>query len=99
MKKFNESLLKKSLLAIIIIALSVPATFFLSYNLIKAHAKNAALRDMAVIAESYKGQVCQFLEMTRRRAQDFASDGFIRTRLQVAGGIKTHSSTGMGFID
>ena len=81
MKKFNESLLKKSLLAIIIIALSVPATFFLSYNLIKAHAKNAALRDIAVIAESYKGQVCQFLEMTRRRAQDFASDGFIRTRL------------------
>src|SRR3989304_4223150 len=81
MKKFNESLLKKSLLAIIIIALSVPATFFLSYNLIKAHAKNAALRDMAVIAESYKGQVCQFLEMARRRAQDFASDGFMRTRL------------------
>src|SRR3990170_6880299 len=81
MKKFNESLLKKSLLAIIIIALSVPATFFLSYNLIKAHAKNAALKDMAVIAESYKGQVCQFLEMARRRAQDFASDGFMRTRL------------------
>jgi hypothetical protein len=51
MKKFNESLLKKSLLAIVIIALFVPATFFLSYNLIKAHAKNAALRDIAVIAE------------------------------------------------
>ncbi len=81
MKKFNESLLKKSLPAIVIIALSVPAAFFLSYNLIKAHAKNAALKDIAVIAESYKGQVCQFLEMTRRRAQDFASDGFIKTRL------------------
>ena len=81
MKKFNESLLKKPLLAIVIIALSVPATFFLSYNLIKAHAKNAALRDIAVIAELHKGQVCQFLEMTRRRAQDFASDGFIRTQL------------------
>ena len=81
MKKFNESLLKKSLLAIVIIALSVPATFFLSYNLMKAHAKNAALRDIAVIAELHKGQVCQFLEMTRRRAQDFASDGFIRTQL------------------
>ena len=81
MKKFNESLLKKSLPAIIIMALSVPAAFFLSYNLIKAHAKNAALRDIAVIAELYRGQVCQFLEMTRRRAQDFASDGFIRTRL------------------
>ncbi len=81
MKKFNESLLKKSLPAIIIMALSVPAAFFLSYNLIKAHAKNAALKDMAVIAESYRGQVCQFLEMIRRRAQDFASDGFMRTRL------------------
>ena len=81
MKKFNESLLKKSLPAIIIMALSVPAAFFLSYNLIKAHAKNAALRDIAVIAELHKGQVCQFLEMTRRRAQDFASDGFIRTQL------------------
>src|SRR3990170_1450149 len=81
MKKFNESLLKKSLLAIVIIALSVPATFFLSYNLMKAHAKNAALRDIAVIAELHKGQVCQFLEMTRRRAHDFASDGFIRTQL------------------
>ena len=81
MKKYNESLLKKSLPAIIIMALSVPAAFFLSYNLIKAHAKNAALKDMAVIAESYRGQVCQFLEMTRRRTQDFASDGFMRTRL------------------
>src|SRR3990167_2583137 len=81
MKKYNESLLKKPLLAIIIIALSVPAAFFLSYNLIKAHAKNAALRDIAVIAESYRGRVCQFLEMTKRRAQDFASDGFIKTRL------------------
>ncbi len=81
MKKFNESLLKKSLLAIVIIALSVPVTFFLSYNRIKAHTQNVTLKDIAVIAESYKGQVCQFLEMTRRRAQDFASDGFIRTRL------------------
>ena len=81
MKKFNESLLKKSLPVIVIIALSVPAAFFLSYNLIKAHAKNTALREMAVIAELYKGQVCQFLEMTGRRAHDFASDGFIRTRL------------------
>src|SRR3990172_3074821 len=81
MKKYNESLLKKPLLAIIIIALSVPAAFFLSYNRIKAHAKNAALKDMAVIAESYRGRVCQFLEMTKRRAQDFASDGFIKTRL------------------
>jgi len=81
MKKFNESLLKKSLPVIIIMALSVPAAFILSYNLIKAHAKNAALKDIAVIAESYREQVCQFLEMTRRRAQDFASDGFIKTRL------------------
>ena len=81
MKIFNETLLKKPLLVIIIIALSVPAAFFLSYNRIKAHAKNAALKDMAVIAESYRGQICQFLEMTKRRAQDFASDGFIKTRL------------------
>ena len=81
MKKFNESLIKKSLLAIIIIALSVPATFFLSYNRIKAHAKKTTLKDIAVIAELHKGQVCQFLEMTRRCAQDFASDGFIRTQL------------------
>src|SRR3990170_6143557 len=81
MKIFNESLLKKPLPAIIIIALSVPAAFFLSYNRIKAHEKNAALKDIAVIAESYRGQVCQFLEMTKRCAQDFASDGFIKTRL------------------
>ncbi|HHT9146768.1 MAG TPA: cache domain-containing protein, partial [Candidatus Wunengus sp. YC61] len=79
--KLLNSLLKKSLPAIVIIALSVPAAFFLSYYLIKAHTKNAALKDIAVIAESYRGQVCQFLEMTRRRAQDFASDGFIITRL------------------
>ena len=79
--KLLNSLLKKSLPAIVIIALSVPAAFFLSYYLIKAHTKNAALKDIAVIAESYRGQVCQFLEMTRRRAQDFASDGFIITQL------------------
>ena len=59
----------------------MPAALFLSYNRIKAHAKNAALRNIAVIAESYRGQVCQFLEMTKRSARDFASDGFMRTRL------------------
>ena len=33
-------------------------------------------RHLTVIAEAYEGQVYQFLEKSKERAQDFASDGF-----------------------
>ena len=35
-----------------------------------------------MVAEAYEGLVLQFIEISRRRAEDFASDGFIRERLQ-----------------
>ncbi len=44
--------------------------------------KQRVLSTLTVIAESYEGQVYQFLEKAKIRAQDFASDGFIRTHLQ-----------------
>jgi len=46
--------------------------------------KQRILDTLTVIAEAYEGQVYQFLEKAKIRAQDFASDGFIRTQLQKA---------------
>ena len=46
--------------------------------------KQRILDTLTVIAEAYEGQIYQFLEKSKIRAQDFASDGFIRTQLQKA---------------
>ncbi|MBI2469676.1 MAG: PAS domain S-box protein [Planctomycetes bacterium] len=77
MKKFKLSLKKKALLGIVIILLPVIITFFLSYHRNKAHMEKQVLNDLTVMAEAYEGQVYQFLDMLKRRAQDFASDGFV----------------------
>ncbi len=81
-EQFNRALSKKALLGIIVILLPIIITFFLSYSRNKVYLKKRILDTITVIAESYEGQVYQFLEMAKQRARDFATDGFIRNQLQ-----------------
>ncbi len=80
--QFKLSLKKKALIGIIIILLPIIITFLIVYNQNRVYLKQRNLDTLTVIAETCEGQVYQFLEMVRRRVQDFASDGFIRTQLQ-----------------
>ncbi|MBI1910374.1 MAG: PAS domain S-box protein [Deltaproteobacteria bacterium] len=77
MKKSQISLLHKALLAILIILLPISITFFHSYNKSKENLKNYILNDLTIMAEAFEGQVYQFLEMSKRRAHDFTTDGAI----------------------
>src|SRR3972149_5337909 len=84
MKKFNLSLKNKALLGIIFVLLPILITFFIIYNQNRAYLKQRTLDTLMVITGAYEGQVYQFLERAKMRAQDFASDGFIRTQIQKA---------------
>lgn len=81
MSKFKLSLKEKALIGITAVLLPIIITFFLIYNHNRVFLKQRILDTLTVIAESYEGQVYQFLDMCKRRAQDFASDGFIRSQL------------------
>ncbi len=82
MHNYKLSLLKKFSIAIIVILCPIIITFILSYYNNKedltAHIKN----DLSVIAEAYELQIYQFVEMSRRRVHDFASDGTISEHFQ-----------------
>ena len=82
MHNYKLSLLKKFSIAIIVILFPIIITFILSYYNNKedltAHIKN----DLSVIAEAYEMQIYQFVEMSRRRVHDFASDGTISEHFQ-----------------
>ena len=82
MKFSGSSLLTKALLALILIILPILITFVFSYNKNKEHLKKSVLDDLTVIAEAYEGQVYQYLEMSKRRAQDFSTDGHIRAEMK-----------------
>src|SRR3990167_6036339 len=84
MKKFKLSLKSKALLGIIFVLLPILITFFIVYNQNRTYLKQRILDTLTVIAEAYEGQVYQFLEKAKVRAQDFASDGFVRTQIQKA---------------
>ena len=82
MKNLSISLRKKALLSIGLILLPITLTFFYEYNKNKDYIKEGVLSDLTVIAEAFEGQVYQFIEMSKRRVQDFSSDGVIRSGLQ-----------------
>lgn len=82
MDKIRFSILYKTLAAILLILLPVLITFIVSYTNNREHVKRIVLDDLTVMAEAFEGQVYQFLEMSKRRAEDFASDGLIRGLLQ-----------------
>ncbi|MDO8744702.1 MAG: cache domain-containing protein, partial [Candidatus Brocadiaceae bacterium] len=84
MRKFKLSLKEKAFIGVVAILIPILVTFVLIYSKNKVYVKNRVLDTLTVIAEAYEGQVYQFLEKAKIRAQDFASDGFIRTHLQKA---------------
>ena len=84
MKKMKLSLKEKAIIGIIATLVPILITFVLVYCQNRVYLKNRVLDTLTVIAESYEGQVYQFMEKAKIRAQDFSSDGFIRTHLQRA---------------
>ena len=82
--QFKLSLKEKAFIGIVATLIPILVTFVLIYSKNRVYLKNRVLDTLTVIAEAYEGQVYQFLEKTKIRAQDFASDGFIRTHLQKA---------------
>ena len=83
MKKFvTVSLKKKAFIGITATLIPIVIMFFLSYNKNKAFLKQRILDTLTIIADSYEGQVYLFMEKTKQHTKDFASDGFVRTRLQ-----------------
>ena len=82
MKKLKLSLKEKAIIGIIAILVPILITFVLMYRQNRVYLKNHILDTLTIIAEAYEGQVYQFLEMAKRRAYDFSSDGFIRIKLQ-----------------
>src|SRR3989339_792589 len=82
MKKLKLSLKEKAIIGIIATLVPILITFVLVYRQNSVFLKNRALDTLTIIAEAYEGQVYQFLEMAKRRTQDFSSDGFIRTKLE-----------------
>ncbi|MCF6155011.1 MAG: PAS domain S-box protein [Candidatus Brocadia sp.] len=80
-RKCKYSLSTKTFFAIIIILLPIFITFFWRYYKSKCRLEEQVLSNLTVIAEAYEGQVYQFLEMSKRRVQDFASDGLVKATL------------------
>lgn len=81
LKGFHRSLSKKALIGIVFILLPIVIIFLLSYHKNKMRIKELVFNNITVIADAYEGHVYQFLEMSKQRIQDFASDGFIRHQL------------------
>jgi len=82
MKKGSPSLLQKALLAIVLILLPIFALFIHDYLDVKEQLRVNEIKHNRGLAEGYEGMVYAFLEMSKRRAQDFSTDGEIRSSLQ-----------------
>ncbi|MFQ5442164.1 MAG: EAL domain-containing protein [Thermodesulfobacteriota bacterium] len=82
MEKPSFSLSKKFFVFLIVILLPVISGFFYIYYEYKESIKRQNLDDLTVIADAYEGQVFAFLEMAKRRTEDFARDGFIMDELE-----------------
>lgn len=78
------TLLQKAILALSVILFPLIISFMLSYNENREHIKHHTLEDLTVVAEAYEGQVYQFIDMVRKRAQHFSTDGAIVAGLEKA---------------
>jgi diguanylate cyclase (GGDEF)-like protein/PAS domain S-box-containing protein len=78
MNRRGFSLTKKATLSVAVILLPVLVTFFYGYTNGKRRLSERLLNDISAIARAHEGQVYQFLEMSKRRAEDLSSDGLIR---------------------
>ncbi|MBE9532215.1 MAG: EAL domain-containing protein [Proteobacteria bacterium] len=81
MKKVRFSILHKALIAVLMMMLPVLIAFLFTHQRSSLHLREDIVADLTMLAEAYEGQVYQFLEMNKRRAVDFSSDGFIRDEL------------------
>lgn len=79
----SRSLRAKLLLTIVAVSL-LPFTFggVFEYYKEKEALEKQITEDMILFAESMEGHLYHFLQMTKRRIQDFSSDGFIRDSLE-----------------
>lgn len=99
MIKRKRSLSRKAFIAIFVILLPILTTFFLSYHNNKMYLKQRIIDTLTVIAGAYEGQVYQFLEMSKRRAHDFTSDGLIKSQLsKIIHGNKTATNVLNGHL-
>ena len=86
MKKPSFSLLKKTLFALAAVLISIAAAFAYGYVNAKKSVRGNILFSLSVVSEGFEGKVYQFLEMAKRKAQDFASDGLVMDALEKGGG-------------
>mgnify|MGYP001611564553 CR=1 FL=1 len=86
MNSVRLTLLKKALIFFSILLIPAGLIYVFAYFQNKKTLERYVLEDLAQLAEAYEGQVFQFLEMAKKRAVDFSSDGFIRE--QLAGAMK-----------
>ncbi len=75
------TLLKKALIFFSILFIPACSIYIFTYFQNKKTLEGYVLDDLTQLSETYEGQVFQFLEMSKRRAIDFSSDGFIRQEL------------------
>ncbi len=78
----KPSLFKKILVAIVVILLPIIVSFIYIYHHDKQYLIDNIQKELTVIANAYEGQIYQFLEMSRSRVNDFATDGIIREHFQ-----------------
>lgn len=76
------SLSQKALIALAVVILPILVVFLVSYQTGKKDLEAFILADLKLHADEREDDVLNFLEMHRRRAADFASDGFIRDGLE-----------------
>lgn len=82
MKKIRVSLAYKVVAAFLIIMLPIVTAFFYAYRNGKAVVERLILEELAADAESRQSEALLFIEMTRTRMEDFASDNFIVTETE-----------------
>lgn len=75
------SLTRKAFLYAFITFLPVLVIFLFTYNKARTYIREDIFEDMSIVANGYESLVVQFMEMEKRRAVDFSSDGFIKDRL------------------
>ncbi len=82
LKGSGFSLTKKALLAVIIILLPIFVAF--NYLFLKNSGlfEQHILEDLSIIAETVEAQVFNSLDRSKRRVEDFASDGFVSESLR-----------------
>jgi len=85
MWKYGDSLARKALIAVFILLLPMAVAFLYTYTSTKQKLLNTTLEELLVTAEGYEALVYSFIEMSKRRAEDFASDGLIRRELKRGG--------------